>query len=123
MNVKTFLSEISSPNTVSTVHLTIFFPKAVPPKDDRTSFGQEEELALRLKPNFSVFDWVEVISAIWDHPTCGLERARLEIGSRNDADATTKADAPCCVKTAVHPSSSLKLSLEHDSSCVLSEVL
>ena len=40
------------PSLVSKVRLPVFFPEAVLPKDDCTSVAQEEQLVLRLNPNF-----------------------------------------------------------------------
>ena len=53
------------PSLVSKVRLPVFFPEAVLPKDDCTSVAQEEQLVLRLNPNFLACDW-EWCPSLWE---------------------------------------------------------
>ena len=49
-------------NVLFSIIFFFFFPKAVLLKDDGVGFAQEEQLILRLRPDFPVFDWVDIVS-------------------------------------------------------------
>ena len=51
-------------NFVANVILPILFTKTFLPKSNRKNIAQEEHLVLRLRPNFSVSDWVKIVSIL-----------------------------------------------------------